>query len=45
MVDNISIVANYRTQFNRVINQQGFPKLMADLRAKQQQLGSELGQG
>ena len=44
-VDNISIIANYRTQFNRVINQQGFPKLMADLRAKQQQLGSELGQG
>jgi len=44
-VDNISIIANYRNQFNRVINQQGFPKLMADLRAKQQQLGSELGQG
>jgi phospholipid transport system substrate-binding protein len=44
-VDNISIIANYRNQFNRVINQQGFPKLMADLRAKQQQLASELGQG
>jgi phospholipid transport system substrate-binding protein len=44
-VDNISIIENYRNQFNRVINQQGFPKLMADLRAKQQQLGSELGQG
>jgi len=42
-VDNISIIANYRNQFNRVINQQGFPKLMADLRAKQQQLGAELG--
>ena len=44
-VDNISIIANYRNQFNRVINQQGFPKLMADLRAKSQQLGAELGQG
>lgn len=44
-VDNISIIANYRNQFNRVINEQGFPKLMADLRAKEQQLGSELGQG
>jgi phospholipid transport system substrate-binding protein len=44
-VDNISIIANYRNQFNRVINEQGFPKLMADLRAKSQQLGSELGQG
>jgi phospholipid transport system substrate-binding protein len=44
-VDNISIIENYRNQFNRVINEQGFPKLMADLRAKQQQLGSELGEG
>ena len=44
-VDNISIIANYRNQFNRVINEQGFPKLMADLRAKERQLGSELGQG
>ncbi len=44
-VDSISIIANYRNQFNRVINEQGFPKLMADLRAKQQQLGSELGEG
>jgi phospholipid transport system substrate-binding protein len=44
-VENISIIANYRNQFNRVINEQGFPKLMADLRAKAQQLGAELGQG
>lgn len=44
-VDNISIIANYRNQFNRVINEQGFPKLMTDLRTKQQQLGSELGEG
>ncbi len=44
-VENISIIANYRNQFNRVINEQGFPKLMADLRAKQQQLGAELGHG
>jgi phospholipid transport system substrate-binding protein len=43
-VDNISIIANYRNQFNRVINEQGFPKLMADLRAKSRQLGSELGE-
>jgi phospholipid transport system substrate-binding protein len=44
-VDNISIIENYRNQFNRVINEQGFAKLMTDLRAKQQQLGSELGEG
>ena len=42
-VDNISIVANYRNQFNRVINNQGFDKLMTDLRAKQQNLASRLG--
>jgi phospholipid transport system substrate-binding protein len=39
-VDNISIIANYRTQFNRVMNDQGFDKLLADLKAKQQQLDS-----
>jgi phospholipid transport system substrate-binding protein len=42
-VDAISIIANYRNQFNRVINEKGFPKLMSDLRAKQQQLASLLG--
>ncbi len=42
-VDAISIIANYRNQFNRVINEQGFPKLMSDLRVKQQQLASLLG--
>jgi len=42
-VDNISIINNYRNQFNRVINQQGFDKLMADLQAKQQELASLLG--
>ena len=44
-VANISIIANYRNQFNRVINEHGFRTLMADLRAKQQQLGAELGEG
>jgi len=42
-VDNISIIANYRNQFNRVINEHGFDQLMADLRSKQQQLASLLG--
>jgi phospholipid transport system substrate-binding protein len=42
-VDAISIIANYRNQFNRVINDQGYPKLVTDLRAKQQQLASLLG--
>ncbi len=42
-VDAISIIANYRNQFNRVINDQGFDKLMADMRTKQEQLQESLG--
>jgi phospholipid transport system substrate-binding protein len=43
VVDNISIIANYRNQFNRVINEQGYDKLMGELKAKQQELRSSLG--
>lgn len=43
-VEAISIIANYRNQFNRVIQQKGFDQLMADLQAKQQQLSSLLGE-
>jgi phospholipid transport system substrate-binding protein len=42
-VDNISIIANYRNQFNRVINDDGFDKLMTDMRNKQQELAASLG--
>jgi len=42
-VDAISIIANYRNQFNRVINGKGFPTLMADLRAKSSQLANSVG--
>ena len=42
-VDAISIIANYRNQFNRVINDKGFDKLMADMRIKQQQLQASMG--
>ncbi len=41
-VDNISVVANYRNQFNRVINNQGFDALMNDMRAKQQGLDERI---
>lgn len=37
-VDAISVVGNYRSQFNRVINNQGYDKLIADLTAKTRQL-------
>ncbi len=42
-IDSIRIVANYRNQFNRVINDQGFDALMAQLRRKQAELASLLG--
>jgi phospholipid transport system substrate-binding protein len=39
-IDAISVMANYRNQFNRVINNDGYDKLVADLRAKSEQLGA-----
>ncbi len=43
IVDGISITTNYRTQFNRVINNEGFDSLMSKLRSKQQELMASLG--
>jgi len=37
-VENISIIQNYQNQFNRIINNDGFDKLLTDLKAKRQQL-------
>ena len=42
-IDSISITANYRTQFNRVINNQGFDALMTEMQSKQQELIASLG--
>ena len=42
-VDNISIIANYRNQFNRVMNSKGFDTLLSDLKSKQAQLEAQLG--
>ena len=42
-VDEISITANYRNQFSRVIERRGFGQLMSDLRGKQQELDALLG--
>jgi phospholipid transport system substrate-binding protein len=39
-LDAISVMANYRNQFNRVINNDGYGELLADLRAKSAQLGA-----
>ncbi len=37
-IDAISVIANYRNQFRRVINDQGYDQLISDLKLKQQQL-------
>jgi phospholipid transport system substrate-binding protein len=42
-VDGISITANYRNQFNHVINSQGFDVLMKKMQSKQQELLASLG--
>ncbi len=41
-VDAISVVGNYRNQFNRVMNEGGYDKLAADLREKTQGLQQQL---
>lgn len=42
-VDDISITANYRNQFSRMIEQQGFDGLMSAMREKQQELRQSIG--
>jgi phospholipid transport system substrate-binding protein len=42
-VDNLSIIANYRNQFARVMNNQGYQKLIDDLKSKQASLAASLG--
>jgi phospholipid transport system substrate-binding protein len=41
-IESISVIANFRNQFNRVINNAGYDTLLADLRAKQQRLQQDL---
>ncbi len=41
-VDNISITANYRNQFNRVINNQGYDALVRSMRNKERELRGSL---
>jgi len=41
LIDGISLVGNYRNQFNRVINNQGYDELVADLRNKVNQAGAQ----
>jgi phospholipid transport system substrate-binding protein len=43
-VEAISLIGNYRNQFNRIINNEGFPKLISDLQAKREQLRQYMNQ-
>jgi len=43
VVDEISMVANYRAQFDHVIKRQGLAQLLDDLKAKQKQLAILIG--
>jgi phospholipid transport system substrate-binding protein len=43
-IDSISVIANYRNQFNRVINSRGYDQLVAELQTKQQQFRQMLEQ-
>jgi phospholipid transport system substrate-binding protein len=42
-VEDVSMVENYRAQFDRVIRSQGMPQLLSSLRRKQSQLGALVG--
>lgn len=42
-IDDISITANYRNQFSRMITEHGFDGLMSAMREKQQQLRQSIG--
>lgn len=43
-VEDVSMVHNYRTQFARVIDRQGMPQLLSDLRVKQKKLAALVGE-
>jgi phospholipid transport system substrate-binding protein len=37
-IENVSLVLNYRSQFNRIIQQSGYPELVNRLKTKQEEL-------
>ena len=41
-IDAISVIANYRNQFNRVLNDGGYDKLAGIMRQKAQALGASM---
>ncbi|HWC03211.1 MAG TPA: ABC transporter substrate-binding protein [Methylomirabilota bacterium] len=45
LIENVSLVGNYRSQFNRIIQQSGYPDLVQRLKSKQEELQFEEGTG
>jgi phospholipid transport system substrate-binding protein len=43
LIEGISLVANYRTQFNKIIAQSGYDELIKKLKSKQDELGTGRG--
>jgi len=43
VIENVSLVSNYRTQFNRIIVQSGYNTLVSKLKAKQSEVEFESG--
>ena len=41
LIENVSLVGNYRSQFNRIIQQSGYPDLLQRLKTKQEELQFE----
>jgi phospholipid transport system substrate-binding protein len=40
VIDNISLVGNYRNQFNRIMNEKGYDKLVSAMKQKQESIDS-----
>jgi phospholipid transport system substrate-binding protein len=43
VIEGVSLVSNYRSQFNRIILQSGYPTLLTKLKAKQSEVEFESG--
>jgi len=41
LIEGVSLVGNYRTQFNRVIQQSGYDDLLKKMKTKQEELAFE----
>jgi phospholipid transport system substrate-binding protein len=38
VIEGVSLVSNYRTQFNKIINEKGYPELVKKLRTKSEEI-------